>query len=171
MEKFKPKVDFFWVIDQRPFFVFIFSFNIFLAFTATLGNTLILIALHKVSSIHPPTKFLLRCLAMIDSCVGIIVQPLFAAFLMRIASENWRIIYLTLSIFDFTFCGLSLTTASAISVDRLLALLLGLRYRHTATLRRVRCLSLLSASCWFQLEMILYTCCFLRTLPRARDLL
>ncbi|XP_044169369.1 trace amine-associated receptor 9-like [Acropora millepora] len=129
-----------WVIYQTPFFVFIFSFNIFLAFTATLGNTLILIALHKVSSIHPPTKFLLRCLAMTDFCVGVIVQPLFTVFLMGIASGNWRIIYLAWSFFDFTFCGLSLTTATAISVDRLLALLLGLSYRHTVTLRRVRCL-------------------------------
>ena len=66
METFKPKIDFLWVIDQRPFFLFIFSFNAFLAFTATLGNTLILIALYKVSSIHSPTKFLLRCLAMSD---------------------------------------------------------------------------------------------------------
>ena len=41
---------------------------------------------------------------------------------------------------SFTFCGFSLTTATAISVGRLLALLLGLRYRHTVTLRRVRCL-------------------------------
>ena len=128
-----------WVIYQTPFTAFIFTFNIFLAFTATLGNTLILIALHRVSSIHPPTKYLLRCLALTDFCVGVIVQPLFAAFLTGIASGNWRIIYLTWSIFDFTFCGLSLTTASAISVDRLLALLLGLRYRHTVTLRRVRC--------------------------------
>ena len=132
----------YWVIDQRPSFVLIFSFNIFLAFTATLGNTLILIALHKVSSIHPPTKFLFRCLAMSDFCVGVIVQPLFAAFLMGIASGNWRIIYLTLSFFNFTFCGFSFATATAISVDRLLALLLGLRYRHTVTLRRVRCLVL-----------------------------
>ena len=140
METFTPKIDFFWVIDQRPFFVFIFSFNIFLSFTATLGNTLILIALHKVSSIHPPTKFLFRCLAMSDFCVGVIVQPLFAAFLMGIASGNWRILELTLNFFNFFFCGFSLTTATAISVDRLLALLLGLRYRHTVTLRRVRCL-------------------------------
>ena len=129
---------FFWVIDQRPLFVFIFSFNIFLAFTATFGNTLILIALHKVSSIHPPTKLLLRCLAMSDFCVGVLVQPLFAAFLM--GSGNWRILELTLSFFNFFFCGFSLATSAAISVDRLLALLLGLRYRHTVTLRRVRCL-------------------------------
>ena len=34
------------------------------------------------------------------------------------------------------FCGVSLLTLTAISVDRLLALLLGLRYRHVVTLRR-----------------------------------
>jgi hypothetical protein len=134
------QVDFLWVTDQTPFFLFIFSFNIFLAITATLGNTLIFLALRKVSSIHPPTKCLLRCLAMTDFCVGVIVQPLFAAFLMQIATGKWRIVYLTLSTLNFTFCGLSFATATAISVDRLLALLLGLRYRHTVTLRRVRCL-------------------------------
>ena len=127
-------------IDHRPFFVFIFSFNVFLAFTATLSNTLILIALHKVSSIHPPTKFLLRCLAISDFCVGVIAQPLFASFLMGIASGNRPILDFTLNFLNFFFCGFSLTTAAAISVDRLLALLLGLRYRHTITLRRVRCL-------------------------------
>ena len=126
-----------WVINQRPSFVLIFSLNIFLAFTATLGNTLILIALHKVSSIHPPTKCLLRCLASTDFCVGITVEPLFAA---EIASGNWRILELRFSFFNLFFLGFSLTTATAISVDRLLALLLGLRYRHTVNLRRVRCL-------------------------------
>ena len=35
-------------------------------------------------------------------------------------------------------CGVSILTSAAISVDRLLALLLGLRYRHVVTLRRVR---------------------------------
>ena len=134
------QVDFRWVIDQTPFFEFIFSLNIFLAFTATLGNTLIFLALRKVSSIHPPTKCLLRCLAMTDFCVGVIVQPLFAAFLIEIATGKWRIVYLNLSTFNFTFCGFSFATATAISVDRLLALFLGLRYRHTVTLRRVRCL-------------------------------
>ena len=130
-----------WVTHQTPSFVLIFSaLNIFLAITATLGNTLIVIALHKVSSIHPPTKFLLRCLAMTDFCVGVIVQPLFAAILMGSASGNRRIFQLTFNTFNFTFCGVSLGTATTISVDRLLALLLGLRYRHIVTLRRVRCL-------------------------------
>ena len=127
-----------WVIDRTPFFVFIFSLNIFLAITATLGNTLILIALHKVSSIRPPTKFLLRCLAMSDFCVGVIVQPLSLAFLMEIGRGKWHILFLTKTTLTYTLCGFSLTTATAISVDRLLALSLGLRYRHTVTLRRVR---------------------------------
>ena len=35
-----------------------------------------------------------------------------------------------------TLCGVSLSTMTAISVDRLLALLLGLRYTHTVTLKR-----------------------------------
>ena len=138
-ESFPLQIDFLWVIDRTPFFLFIFSSNIVLAFTATLGNTLILIALHKVSSIYPPTKCLLRCLAMTDFCVGVIVQPLLAVFLMEIAGGKWRILYSTLSIFNYTFCGFSFATATAISVDRLLALLLGLKYRHTVTLRRVRC--------------------------------
>ena len=139
-ENFSTSGHLHWVIDQTPSFVLIFSLNIFLAITAILDNTLILIALHKVSSIHPPTKFLLRCLAMTDFCVGVIVQPLFAAILMGSASGNRRIFQLTFNTFNFTFCGVSLGTATAISVDRLLALLLGLRYRHTVTLRRVRCL-------------------------------
>ena len=139
MDTSQLQVNFYWAIDQTPFFVFIFSLNIFLAFTATLGNTLILIALYKVSSIHPPTKCLLRCLAMTDFCVGVMVQPLYVAFLMEIANDNWRILHLTLGISNYTFCGFSFATATGISVDRLLALLLGLKYRHTVNLRRVRC--------------------------------
>ena len=45
---------------------FIAVFNAFLSVTAFLGNTLILIALHKESSLHPPSKLLLRCLATTD---------------------------------------------------------------------------------------------------------
>ena len=149
-------------IDQTPLFVLTFSLNIFLAFTATIGNTLMIIALHKVSSIHPPTKFLLPCLAMSDFCVGVIVQPLFAAFLMVIPIGNWHILHLTLGILNFTSCGFSLTTATAISVDKLLALLLGLRYRHnnfkTSSLRC--CLLLASFNRkWFHILIVFSKLC------------
>ena len=57
--------------------VFFAAVNIFVSFTASLGNILILVALHKVSSVQPPTKLLFRCLAVTDLCVGLIVQPLY----------------------------------------------------------------------------------------------
>ena len=162
MEISQLQVNFHWVIDETPSFVLIFSLNIFLAITATLGNTLVLIALHKVSSIHPPTKCLLRCLAMTDFCVGVIVQPLFAAFLMEIASGKWQILYMTLSTLNFTFCGFSLTIAAVICVDRLLALLLGLRYRHSnfKTSSLPCCLPVaICNSNWFYIFVVFSTRC------------
>ena len=39
-------------------------------------------------------------------------------------------------ILSYVLCGVSLLTTTAISVDRLLAMLLGLRYKETVTLRR-----------------------------------
>ena len=116
--------------------------NIFLAITASLGNALILIALHKVTSIYPPTKLLFRCLAVTDLLVGLISQPLHVTFLFRFFTA-WNVNTIATMIMradDFFFSllpAVSLLTSAAISLDRLLALLLGLRYRHTATLRRV----------------------------------
>ena len=50
--------------------------NTFLSITAFLGNTLILVALRKETSLHPPSKLLYRNLAITDLCVGIFVEPL-----------------------------------------------------------------------------------------------
>ena len=118
------------------------SVNIFLSITSSLGNALILIALHKVTSIYPPTKLFFRCLAVTDLCVGLLVHPLFATFnLSRITelSENDLYhIYEVSRVLNWILCSVSVLTSTAISVDRLLALLLGLRYRHVVTLKRVR---------------------------------
>ena len=113
--------------------------NIFLAITASLGNTLILIALHKVTSIYPPTKLLFRCLAVTDLLVGLISQPLYVTILFpRFTTWNVNVAIVLADGFFFRLLpAVSLLTSAAISVDRLLALLLGLRYRHTVTLRRV----------------------------------
>ena len=135
-------------------FAFVSALNIFLSITASLGNALILIALHKVSSIYPPTKLFFRCLAVTDLCVGLVVQPLFAIDIMsRITKMNVNVIYHVQNVCrasGWMLCALSGLTSTAISTDRLLALLLGLRYRHVVTLRRVRvviiCLSLIGAS-------------------------
>ena len=113
--------------------------NSFLSVTAFLGNALILMAFHKESSLHPPSKLLLRNLATTDLCVGLIAEPVYA---MRISelNEDWSMCrYITMAGFitDNILCGVSLSSLAAIIVDRLLALLLGLRYRQVATLKRV----------------------------------
>ena len=120
---------------------FLSALNIFLSITASLGNVLILIALHKVSSIYPPTKLFFRCLAVTDLCVGLIVQPLYATFLVsHITEVDENVVYYAhfYIVVSWILSGVSGSFSVAISVDRLLALLLGLRYRHVVTLRRVR---------------------------------
>ena len=127
----------------HPRHLFIPVLNIFLSITALLENTLILVALHKETpSLHPSTKLLFRCLAVTDLCVGLITQPLYAiAFMPQATKINWVVLnyFITANyISSYTLCGLSGLTSTAISVDRLLALLLGLRYKQVVTLWRVR---------------------------------
>ena len=112
--------------------------NIFLSVTAFVGNTLILVALHRESSLHPPSKLLFRCLAVTDLCVGLISEPLSIAFWMSAVNKRWDICRYTLSsvVVGYILLSVSLLTLTAISVDRLLALLLGMRYRQVVTLKR-----------------------------------
>ena len=123
--------------------IFFIALNIFLSITATLGNALILVALRNVSSIHPPTKLLFRCLAVTDLCVGLICQPLYVYLTIgNSIRELWYVYFF----FYVVLLAVSPLTSAAISVDRLLALLLGLRYRHVVTLCRVR---VVIACVWF----------------------
>ena len=113
--------------------------NIFLSITAFLGNFLILVALNKESSLHPPSKLLYRCLATTDLLVGLFTQPLAATYWMSVVHKHWSLCRHArdaASISTYALCGVSLFTLTAISVDRLLALLLGIRYRQTVTLKR-----------------------------------
>ena len=71
--------------------IFISVLNSFLSVTAFLGNALILIALHKESSIHPPSKLLRSCLATTDLCVGLYAEPLAVAHWMSQVNEHWNI--------------------------------------------------------------------------------
>ena len=116
------------------------ALNGFVAITAFLGNTLILVALNKESSLHAPSKLLFCNLTTTDLCVGLIVEPLFIISLISSLKERWNFCRYAFVIFNITgliLCGVSLFTLTAISVDRLLALLLGLRYRQVVTLKRL----------------------------------
>ena len=119
-------------------FVFLSVLNIFLSVTAFFGNALILVALCKESSLHPPSKLLLRSLATTDFCVGLITEPLAVAYWMSVANEDWitcRSVSAAFRITSVALGGVSLVTMTLISVDRLLALLLRMRYRQVVTLK------------------------------------
>ena len=122
-------------------------FNIPLSITILLGNTVILIALKRDRSLFPSSKLLLLNLVSTDLCVGLIAQPVYIIFLMFKSYEHWQICRLTETfsfISTFILCGVSLWTVTAISVDRLLALVLRVRYRRVVTVRRIRILVLVS---------------------------
>ena len=117
--------------------------NILFSITASLGNILILIALRKVTSIHPPTKLLFQCLAITDLGVGLISQPLMATLMLLVDNILNIMFSHLLSSLSITFCGVSVFASTALSVDRLLALFLG--YRHVVTLKRIR--AVLASGC------------------------
>ena len=127
------------------------AFNIILSFIASLGNVLILLTLYKVSFLHPVTKLLFACLATTDLCVGLFSQPLFVANMilnidlantdLDILSQMNEVVFISSNV----LCGVSVLISTAISVDRLLVLLLRLKYRQVVTLKRAQVVILL---CW-----------------------
>ena len=107
---------------------------------ATVFNLVVLYALCKASSLHSTSKALLFSLALSDLGVGVIVQPLFVAY-------RWAQIdgilpdFCTVGIVSHIegshFSAVSFLTITAISMDRLLALVLRLQYHSVVTFRRV----------------------------------
>ena len=128
-----------WVDEIHMPLVFLATTNIFLSIVAFLGNFLILVALHKDSSLHPPSKLMYRCLAATDLSVGLISEPSAVIYWLSLLRKDWnlcRYAIVTYFFASYFFSLVSLLTTTAISVDRLLALLLGLRYRQFVTLKR-----------------------------------
>ena len=104
---------------------------------------------------------LFRCLALADLCVGLITQPCFVIYLVSVVRKSGWVVYCKpvtgfLHISTSLLCGISLATITAISVDRLLALLLRLRYRQVVTLARVRRLSFLMWLTFSALSMLYF---------------
>ena len=128
-----------WVGEFKQQSISFSAVNILLSITATIGNSLILVALHKESSLHPPSKLLYRCLATTDLLVGLVTQPTYAAYWMSVVHKHWslcRFSFYATGVTGYVLCTVSMLTLTTISVDRLLAMLLGLRYKEIVTLRR-----------------------------------
>ena len=125
--------------DTQHQLIFVSAFNIFPSIAALLGNAVFLDALRKESSIHPPSKLFFRCLATTDIFVSVITEPLSVYYWMSVVNERWnncRYVIFSLFFTANVLSPVSLLTATAISVDRLLALLSRLRYRQVVTVKR-----------------------------------
>ena len=123
--------------------------NILLGITAIVGNIVILIALHKETSHNQPSKVLLRNLVASDLCVGF-SQIACGVNLISILQGRWQIcrpLLFVTGIAGNISIIVSLLTVTAISVDRLLALLLKLRYRQVVTIRKVYAVAIAAWIC------------------------
>ena len=129
-------------VEVRSLLISLSVVMIILSIAAFLGNTLILVALHKESSLLSPpfaSRVLYRNLAITDLCVGVIAEPMYIAYLMFVVNKSYNICHytrVTCYIITSTLCALTFYTLTAISVDRLLVLSLGLRYRQVASSKR-----------------------------------
>ena len=89
--------------------------NVLLSIAAALGNLLILLALPRVSSVHPPTKLLFRCLAITDLLVDLILNPLHTIPNVAYLTEvNWKLVLYARTIalvLSFVLCGVSISVS------------------------------------------------------------
>ena len=116
--------------------------NIPFLLLAVAGNSLILAAFVKHTSLISPSNVILISLALSDLFVGLIVQPLYISWRFNqyiVTNENWRKdIHIAVTAFlSSLLCSFSMFTVTALSVDRYLALRLHLRYNELITVRRV----------------------------------
>ena len=135
--------------DLHNHLICLSGINTLFASTAIVGNILISIALHRDNSLHQPSKVLIRNLVACDLCAGVIQLALVSHW-MSTVHEQWQIcpyFYFVEVIGTIITLSVSLWTTTSISVDRLLALLLGLRYRQVVTSRRVYVVSFASWVC------------------------
>ncbi|XP_068759931.1 melanocortin receptor 4-like [Montipora capricornis] len=120
--------------------------NIVLAFTATIGNVLVLYAVWKKPTLRSPSILLLCGLASTDLAVGLIAQPVLIASSLidlYIRSERMKLTFRRgFNTIAFSLCGVPLGIIAGTSLDRLIAILKPLQYPSIVTVRRVTCILL-----------------------------
>ena len=98
-----------------------------------IGNALVLVAILKTPSLRSPSVIFLCNLAVSDLLVGLVVQPVYVA--AEIA-RTVRALLQAANTMGFAGFGVSLTTMTAITVDRFLALHYHLQYPNLMTTSR-----------------------------------
>ena len=118
--------------------------NALLMLIAILGNILVLAAISRTPSLRSPSNIFLCSLAVSDLLVGLVVQPVYIALVLKPGPGLSD----SLNIVSILGCGVSICTMTVISVDRFLALHYHMRYPNLMTEKRAICIS---TSLWFVL--------------------
>ena len=124
-----------------------FSSAVLATFTI-FGNLLILYALWKCQTLHAPTKALFCSLALSDLGVGLAAYPLFAAYCLAAVFNDIEVfcaIRGPYTIAGYFLGSVSFITITAITLDRVYAFTLKIRYHQFVTFKRV---SFLLFACW-----------------------
>ena len=114
--------------------------NVLFGIITFVGNSTILLAIKKNRGLHSPSFVLLGCMAFSDLLVGLICQPLFVGFKIAEIERNFTVhcwLRMLQARSAWTTAGVSFFTVAAVSVDRLIALHLHLRYSAFVTVSRV----------------------------------
>ena len=106
--------------------------NVPLMILSVIGNFVVLAAVLKTSSLHSPSLIFLCSLAVSDLLVGLVVQPVYIAYELT----KFGFLYQPMTTMAVTAAGASLSTMTAISVDRFLALHYHMRYPNVMTVHR-----------------------------------
>ena len=114
--------------------------NSFFSLLTCIGNFIVVFVIGKTRDLHSPSFILLGCLAVSDLLVGLISQPLIVGYKIAQLEKNFAV-FCTLkvvqSLSGWTTAGVSFVILAAVSIDRLLALTLHLRYNTIVTVPRV----------------------------------
>ncbi|EDO35572.1 predicted protein [Nematostella vectensis] len=127
-------------------FIVAIAMNIIGSIPTVLLNALVVLAIWRSAHLHSPSQMLLCNLAVTDLGVGMVSQPFYVAYKFSeinhdFVSYCWTGV--TALVSSYIFAGGSFMTLTAISLDRYLALHMGLRYKTIVTSSRVTRLILL----------------------------
>ena len=115
--------------------------NAHFSYTATILNIVTIYAIMKTPSLSKNFKTLLLSLAVSDLGVGLLAQPMFAAYIMDSKQNNETMnnnaIYIAFRTPTNIFIPASLFSVTALCADRYLAIYLHLRYQELVTYKRV----------------------------------
>ena len=120
--------------------VFCCAVNSVLSLAAALFNILVILVIWKTSHLHTPSNILICCLAGSDLVIGVLAQPMLVVYKIAEFKDDAKtacIGRLIHWIAGFVCAGVSVMTIAAISVDKVLALYLHLRYKEVVTVARV----------------------------------